>query len=503
MSKPCDTANVPDKQVEIGIQEYLNKQKTLQKTQSILISINGLQEYLANKYSCIPPFDETRIRKIANSIIEKRNKLSANAGSGGQIFAIGEGVMQILVTPPAAPRSIIPRRQTVDQSRLMVPGTMKQLPPLSPTTSPKISPKQSKPQEDISLPPYTGKYFPGTNMWQANDMSEYYDEPTNNPDELKYRDKRHGHTNCGPDLSCPQYYACDIDRKKCLLTDKIPALSWMKWKGKAITGSGRTLVSYLLSQGVPMDDIIGHRVPATYTMEDYLDFVKVTEQKKPIAGITLSDLTPVPSHVIQVKNFTLSTKRWPAGLTMIPDFMNNESEQRILFSLYSLDWKQPNLASYVKKDTDTMQFGYIYNPNTDSLSSSFVLDPPPTIKCLADLLFKHSFMPHYPNQITITRFTPGQGSEKMKDSNVFESPTAILSLGSPVIMKFEKGGQNIDVPLLQGSLAIVAGDSRTMWTRQIPPLKSESYKIPHLPVQQWDRKEYISVVFRTIRNQVQ
>ncbi len=128
---------------------------------------------------------------------------------------------------------------------------------------------------------------------------------------------------------------------------------------------------------------------------------------------------------------------------------------------------------------------------------------PPILKCLADLLYDHKFIPTYPNQIIVNRYLPGQGIGKHTDSNIFEDIILSLSLGSPTIMTFAKGRESVDVPLIPGSLLIMANGSRIDWTHSIAERKSDSYKIPGLPEQKWQRGERLSVTFRTVKKEFQ
>lgn len=51
-----------------------------------------------------------------------------------------------------------------------------------------------------------------------------------------------------------------------------------------------------------------------------------------------------------------------------------------------------------------------------------------------------------------------------------------LSLGSPALMNFENGDQNVEIALQRRSLIILSGDARYKWKHSIPSRKSDHGK---------------------------
>lgn len=522
MSRACD---VTDKMLNLVIQSFLNNQKTLQNGVNIKISLSAIQEAIERKFNCISMINSERLLTLVQPIIDQRNKFEGTMNNPRNYtldinIAIIKGsttsLMQSMVRPPSQPLSL-------------------NNPPLPSNRPMTQSPSLNKPL--TSLPDLPPAFIAGTMIHRTGDMSGYYSMDSEN--------LKHSKIDCSPDKKCPKYYTCDLDRNKCLSEDIIPATTWLNWKGQHVTGSGKVLIEFLLSQGVPMEDILAKQVPSTYNMDEYVKFLRSTHQplpQEPIEDIPAITVPPpvappplsIPSYnpdpvieihapsiisardlpisfsqTIQLGKFTISTKGWPSGLTVIPDFMNAQDQARLFNYISSNSWRQPEVAPLTKQlARDTQQYGYVYDYNIKGAQGhalSLVNNPPGMLKCLADLLWDHKFIPTYPNQILINRYKPGEGISAHADHPMFEDTILSLSLGSSSIMKFKNRNKKteVDVPLVLGSLLIMSGESRTDWTHEIPSRMSDKYVIPGFPDQGWKRGERISVTFRSVRTKYQ
>lgn len=78
------------------------------------------------------------------------------------------------------------------------------------------------------------------------------------------------------------------------------------------------------------------------------------------------------------------------------------------------------------------------------------------------------------DQIIINEYEPGQGIRPHIDApNLFGNTIISISLGSRVIMYFDKGSEREELLLDPGSMLILTGESRYLWKHSIPNRKSD------------------------------
>jgi hypothetical protein len=392
--------------------------------------------------------------------------------------------------------------------------------------APVVDPTRKLPEFSArDLPDMPVEMYPRTRVPRPNDMSDLYFNPGNI--ESRDRDKRHGILACGKDLSCPGAYACDLDTNKCLSTDIIPASSWIIWQGKRITGSGKALVRYLITQGgASIYDVVNGRTPITYNMERYIEFLvdrypnlvrtqsvlegsgdkvmsmsisrnesatQILPPKLP-AGDGLDDLTSVFSSVFRIEDVNISTKGWPAGVTMIPNFIAIKDQTNLFTYIMSQNWT-------LSKDLpDVRQYGYIYGGNRLSHTEF-----PSYIQCLVDVLYEYKILPVMVNHVIVTKYLPEHtvtGKLFNHDREMFEDVMATLSLGSSTLVNFTSNASSIDIPFLPGSLFIMSNtEQEPSWTHTIEGRKTDTYYVAGLPEQKWNRDIRVSITFRTIRQE--
>jgi alkylated DNA repair dioxygenase AlkB len=536
MSSGCGA--LQDRDINLGIHEYVGRQVAAQKAARSLavpITLGGLQEHIAKKYACSPaevPSLE-RIEQLARKIISLSNAHAKTVAKGGpaQEISIQAETFRVTVTPPAPTM-----RPTAAPFVPMQPGMLNVPKPTA--GRPRASPGSRLPQDPVRHD-YVFPKVPGGPILKPTTMTPFY----------SYQGSpKSGKIDCSKEQKCPEHFVCDVDRNKCLSQDFLPADYSIPFQGKMITGSGRTLVEYLVAHGVSLEDIRRHKIPETYYMQDYLAFLDAVEGPLPAVATTppgsggedeeptlepagpppadappahlsvhdllalqprrlttFRDLPVSPAGVLQVPGgMTISTRGWPAGITVIPDFLRPEAQARLYTYINSLSWEQPEVLARSKKlERATQQYGYTYDYTSRGGKGAekleLVNDPPGMIACLADLLYSHGFIPTPPNQIIINRYLPGEGISKHTDSPKFEDTILSISLNSPAIMTFEKGGVKVDIPLTPGSLLKMSNGARLDWTHAIASRKSDEYLIPGLPPQKWIRGTRISVTLRTVK----
>lgn len=97
------------------------------------------------------------------------------------------------------------------------------------------------------------------------------------------------------------------------------------------------------------------------------------------------------------------------------------------------------------------------------------------------------------NQIIVNNYNPGQGINKHIDSKTFGSIIGCYTIGSGATMRFRRKDQIIDLYVKPNSLYIMSGESRYLWTHEMPSTKTD--KINGVRVAR-DRR--ISITFRFV-----
>jgi alkylated DNA repair dioxygenase AlkB len=298
--------------------------------------------------------------------------------------------------------------------------------------------------------------------------------------------------------TCTEYYARDLETGRCLLIDKLPVGSFLRYKGELIAGSGKNLLLHLKTH--------------EGSWENVKNFLKKPKSEKEIIDNSkyTSISVPVFSNVTSWNGISYFMKNWPNGLLFIPDFMTNKEQQILFDKINKLSWEQTDVIPFTKKiDRDVIQYGYIYDfgiKTSNIVKLTKVNEPPEFISCIINLIKKYAKQmginnDFNPNQIIITKLKPGQGTVPVKVHPLFETFTIRLSLGSNILFNLISDEKEIiSIPLQPGSLLIMDNETRK-YKQEIPKTTKDTYTMPFITPEtiSWNRTDYISIQFNTIK----
>ncbi|XP_042150582.1 alkylated DNA repair protein alkB homolog 8 [Ixodes scapularis] len=190
----------------------------------------------------------------------------------------------------------------------------------------------------------------------------------------------------------------------------------------------------------------------------------------------------------------------PPGLQLVREAVD-EAEEALLWRLVS--WDRDCRAL---KQREVRHFGYAFDYELQGVRKDAPLAEPIPEECAPFLgrLVASGRLSGLPDQLTVTRYLPGQGIPPHVDSHVsFEDGIVCLSLGSPVVMDFRHpDGDRAAVLLPPRSALLLHGPSRYIWTHGIASRKSDVVPRTEVPGQGLTlspRDVRISFTFRRIR----
>ena len=210
--------------------------------------------------------------------------------------------------------------------------------------------------------------------------------------------------------------------------------------------------------------------------KDHSNFFPIFSLSPSSKSIKKSSELPKSSTLIEIP-----------GLYYVSNFITNTESNELLQEIYKKPWN-----TTLKRRTQ--HYGYLYDYKSSHLNLSSKTEPiPEFIDFLIPRLKTHEVLKDYsPDQLIINEYLPGQGiSSHIDKTTDFEDKICSLSLGSDVIMEFQKDNLKKEVPLLENSLVILTGDARYLWTHGIPSRKSDKINgVTH------KRKTRVSLTFR-------
>ncbi len=151
----------------------------------------------------------------------------------------------------------------------------------------------------------------------------------------------------------------------------------------------------------------------------------------------------------------------PSGLTLVPDFIDPESERNVIAWIDQQPWN----TSLKRR---TQHYGYEYNYSGRGrapLVSTTPISGP--LLAIAEHL-KDVFSGVMPSQCIVNEYTRDQGISAHTDSPVFGPVIMSISLLSPTVMTFTRGESKILVDLPPRSALIMSGEARSEWRHEIP-----------------------------------
>lgn len=175
----------------------------------------------------------------------------------------------------------------------------------------------------------------------------------------------------------------------------------------------------------------------------------------------------------------------PSGLFWQDDFITPEHEERLLCIFQGeLEW--PDRSGRL-----SLHYGYTFDYKT------FGVDPDIPFKefpeWLRPLIPTHEGRP--PDQVCLQHYPPGAGIPPHVDTHSAYDQLYALSLGSPLMMQFQRDGKKVEVDLAPRSMLQMAGDSRLHWTHGIKKRKTDT--LPDGTIRR--RGDRWSITYRWIR----
>ncbi|XP_072941626.1 tRNA (carboxymethyluridine(34)-5-O)-methyltransferase ALKBH8 [Epargyreus clarus] len=154
----------------------------------------------------------------------------------------------------------------------------------------------------------------------------------------------------------------------------------------------------------------------------------------------------------------------PNGLTIIEDFISEE-EERQLIELF--DWVEPSSL----KNRQVKHYGYEfrYGSNDVDLTSPLEKHIPDQCNLFWERLREHGVDFETPDQLTVNKYSPGQGIPSHVDRHSSFGNTIIsVSLGSSVVMDWRHhSGKYVPIVLPAKSILVMQGEARYDWQHGI------------------------------------
>lgn len=181
----------------------------------------------------------------------------------------------------------------------------------------------------------------------------------------------------------------------------------------------------------------------------------------------------------------------PSGLKHQPDFVSGEEALYLVDKIDAQPWRN-DLKRRVQ------HYGYRYDYKARQAREEDYLGPlPPFFQVLAERLTHAGHFGSVPDQVIVNEYMPGQGISAHVDCRpCFGDVIASLSLLSSCVMRLEnrKTSQRVDLTLEPGSLLVLSGEARHIWTHAILARKSDIVNGQKQP-----RSRRLSLTFREMR----
>ncbi|MFW0777787.1 MAG: alpha-ketoglutarate-dependent dioxygenase AlkB [Rickettsiales bacterium] len=178
------------------------------------------------------------------------------------------------------------------------------------------------------------------------------------------------------------------------------------------------------------------------------------------------------------------------GLTYIPEFIDQETEQHLINIIDKQSW-----ITDLKRRVQ--HYGYRYDYKDRNVTPDLKLgNIPEWLMSYCKRLQREGFFKQSPDQVIINEYHPGQGIAPHIDcAPCFGETIASLSLGSACLMNFPhlKTKQTETQLLEQCSLVVLSNEARYEWQHSIAPRKTDKINGENIP-----RKRRLSLTFRTV-----
>eukprot|EP00009_Paramoeba_aestuarina_P005427 CAMPEP_0201510026 /NCGR_PEP_ID=MMETSP0161_2-20130828/2891_1 /ASSEMBLY_ACC=CAM_ASM_000251 /TAXON_ID=180227 /ORGANISM="Neoparamoeba aestuarina, Strain SoJaBio B1-5/56/2" /LENGTH=246 /DNA_ID=CAMNT_0047905141 /DNA_START=801 /DNA_END=1541 /DNA_ORIENTATION=+ len=158
------------------------------------------------------------------------------------------------------------------------------------------------------------------------------------------------------------------------------------------------------------------------------------------------------------------------GCLVIPDFITEEEEKRLLKSLNQEEWMHP-----LKRRVQ--HYGYKYDYTSKKITKDDYLGLlPDWSSFLIPRFLENNLFLSAPDQLIVNEYEPGQGISPHIDRVQIFGPRIIsVSLGSPTVMELiskEKTKKSLVLP--RRSLLLLTGEARFKWKHGIPARQTDN-----------------------------
>ncbi len=182
-----------------------------------------------------------------------------------------------------------------------------------------------------------------------------------------------------------------------------------------------------------------------------------------------------------------------SGLTFIPNFIDENTEQQLLNFFNNQVWS-------TDLSRRTQHYGFIYDYKIKNVNSLITAPKIPDI--LKDIFEDlKDFKDLKDFQVIINEYLPGQGIADHIDSSIFGDKIQSLSLGSNIGMIFKNKStlEIVNIYLPRRSLIILEGDARYNWTHGIKKVKTDKNTIDYntgIIIPSFKRQTRVSITLR-------
>lgn len=181
----------------------------------------------------------------------------------------------------------------------------------------------------------------------------------------------------------------------------------------------------------------------------------------------------------------------PSGSKYLPEFISGEEADYLVRKIDAQPW-------LIDLKRRVQHYGYRYDYKArQAREEDYLGSLPPFLQVLAERLNHAGHFGSVPDQVIVNEYMPGQGISAHVDCRpCFGDVIASLSLLSSCVMRLEnrKISQQVDLALKPGSLLVLSGETRHVWTHAIPARKSDTVNGQKQP-----RSRRLSLTFREMR----
>lgn len=172
----------------------------------------------------------------------------------------------------------------------------------------------------------------------------------------------------------------------------------------------------------------------------------------------------------------------PPGLTLISDIIDWSYESSLIQEIDKHEWE-----TFIGRRVQHYGFRYNYTKRkVEDKKTSAVADIPSWATKLCQHLLDKKHISSLPNQLIVNEYKKNQGITKHTDHPMFGDVIFSVSLGAPCNMIFRRGMNVHGVKIQPLMFLKMEGETRSLWTHEIPPLKLE------------DNHRRISLTFRYV-----